>query len=52
MNEQRRMITTAYYIGEDNKEWVTKKAERERRSASWYLDDLLTQLREEENEAE
>lgn len=44
-------ITVGYFIDSENKKWLAAEASKQQRSASWLLNRLLTQMREEANEA-
>lgn len=40
-------VNVGYFLSSENKRWVASQAKKEDRSASYWLDRLLTKLRKE-----
>jgi hypothetical protein len=44
-------ITAGYFIDEEIKTWLTEKAKLQQRSASWILNQLLIEIKEQDKNA-
>lgn len=42
---EKDKLSNSYYLDSDNINWVAAKAKDKERSASWYLNELITRLR-------
>lgn len=42
-------ISNSYYLDNDIIAWLAGKAEKEKRSASWYLNEILRKMKDSKN---
>lgn len=48
---QDTKISNSYYMDSDIVAWIAEQAEKEKRSASWYLNELVRQIKDNKKQS-
>lgn len=48
-NIENNKASNSYYLDKEIIEWLANKADKEKRSASWYLNEILIQIKRKKN---